>query len=338
MASAENQYKLPKPQNYMERDRFVSSVAGNPDVSLVDYLNSIGQPSDRASRDALAAQHGIQGSGTAEGNTALLNQLRGTGGVGGFATPSGARVGADGQLLSHGPASGATVQPERSPADIAFESYLKSLQPSDEETSARKYLNQLLTQSSLDQERALNMGETLGFATGEAGRVGRQNQIAIDAASRGLDALTGYSRQRQEAEKARLDYEQGKLKQETRPGFGLSPGQERWEYDPKTGQFVQVAKAPENMSDAEYKRWQVENLKSQITDRSTKSTDRGHYTIPPNARNQIMAYGVTPAQIEHLQEGIRKYGLNAVLDQEEEGFSNVLRKILDPAMGTYLGV
>lgn len=46
--------------------------------SIVDYLASTGQPSDFASRAALAEQSGIKNyTGTAEQNTQLLNQLRG---------------------------------------------------------------------------------------------------------------------------------------------------------------------------------------------------------------------------------------------------------------------
>lgn len=46
--------------------------------SIVDFLNSIGQPSNFAARAQLAAQNGIQGyTGTAAQNTQLLNQLRG---------------------------------------------------------------------------------------------------------------------------------------------------------------------------------------------------------------------------------------------------------------------
>lgn len=48
--------------------------------SIVDYLNSVGKPSDFASRSQLAAQYGIQGyTGTAEQNTQLLNAVRGSG-------------------------------------------------------------------------------------------------------------------------------------------------------------------------------------------------------------------------------------------------------------------
>lgn len=45
--------------------------------SIVDYLNSIAQPSDFASRAVMAAQHGITNyTGTAAQNTQLLNTLR----------------------------------------------------------------------------------------------------------------------------------------------------------------------------------------------------------------------------------------------------------------------
>lgn len=53
----------------------VSSYTG---PSIVDFLASVGQPNDFASRARLAAQNGIQNySGTASQNTQLLNTLRG---------------------------------------------------------------------------------------------------------------------------------------------------------------------------------------------------------------------------------------------------------------------
>ena len=51
-------------------------TGGNTSTSIIDYLNSIGQKSDRASRDKLAASFGIEDSGTIKGNTDLLNKLR----------------------------------------------------------------------------------------------------------------------------------------------------------------------------------------------------------------------------------------------------------------------
>jgi hypothetical protein len=48
-------------------------------VSIVDYLNSVGSPTDFNSRKALAMKNGIQNyTGTAQQNTQLLNTLRGT--------------------------------------------------------------------------------------------------------------------------------------------------------------------------------------------------------------------------------------------------------------------
>lgn len=94
--TAEFQTKNGRPPTQAELQAFVQNrAAGVPQVSqpqaptapkstytgssIVDYLNSIGQASDAASRAKLAAQNGITGyTGTAAQNTALLNKLRGT--------------------------------------------------------------------------------------------------------------------------------------------------------------------------------------------------------------------------------------------------------------------
>ena len=55
-------------------------ASGYTGVSIVDYLSSLGKPTDFSSRTALANQMGIQNyTGTAEQNTQLLNKLRGQG-------------------------------------------------------------------------------------------------------------------------------------------------------------------------------------------------------------------------------------------------------------------
>jgi hypothetical protein len=60
----------------------LTPVSGYTGVSIVDYLKSVGQPSDYASRAKLAASKGITNyTGTAEQNIQLLNMLRGTTGV-----------------------------------------------------------------------------------------------------------------------------------------------------------------------------------------------------------------------------------------------------------------
>jgi hypothetical protein len=86
--------------------------------------------------------------------------------------------------------------------------------PSDAENQASKYLSDLILQGKRDQEEALSRGETMGFATGEAARVNRNNQFAIDAAS---DAVNAFTRNRSSAtdmSKARVDFERGLLDQD----------------------------------------------------------------------------------------------------------------------------
>ena len=89
----------------------------------------------------------------------------------------------------------------------SYEKYLQTLTMSPEEIAAQKELNRLTSQAEQDQETALDRGETLGFATGEAARVAKNNNLAINAATRNLTALTGIRSANTEAVKARLDFE-----------------------------------------------------------------------------------------------------------------------------------
>jgi hypothetical protein len=109
----------------------------------------------------------------------------------------------------------------------AFQQYLSSLGPSTDETAATKYLNDLTLQAQKDQETALGRGETLGFATGEAARVGKNNSFAIDAASNALNALTSKRTALTDAEKAKVDYLKSLLPSDA--GFSLSPGENRYD-------------------------------------------------------------------------------------------------------------
>lgn len=78
--------------------------------SIVDYLNSLGQPSDFSSRATLAAQHGIQNyTGTAAQNTALLNTLRQNSGVIGGSTTGG--IGASSSAPASSSSTGQTGTP-----------------------------------------------------------------------------------------------------------------------------------------------------------------------------------------------------------------------------------
>lgn len=70
--------------------------------------------------------------------------------------------------------------------------YLEASTPSSEETAASKRLADLKLQASLDEERALNSGETSAFAGGEAQRVNRTNAMRLTAAAADLERLQTY--------------------------------------------------------------------------------------------------------------------------------------------------
>lgn len=126
--------------------------------------------------------------------------------VGNVQTPSGATVNTQTGGLIQAP----KVDPQQGYRD-AFQQYISALQPSSEESQARKYLSNLTLQQKKDQEEALNRGESLGFATGEAQRVNRNNAFAIEGASNALDAFTAQRQVMTEAQKARLDFEKSLL-------------------------------------------------------------------------------------------------------------------------------
>lgn len=145
-----------------------------------------------------------------------------------------------------GTANGMVQQSTPDPKDSyrsAFNQYIESLKPSNEETQARKYLSDLTLQSKRDQEEALNRGETLGFAAGEAQRVNRNNAFALEGAASAVDALTGSRTAMTEAQKARLAFEKDMMSSESEQNkpFELGEGQSRYEYDPVTKGYKQVA-------------------------------------------------------------------------------------------------
>lgn len=129
--------------------------------------------------------------------------------------------------------TGDPTKPETPPvlssADTAFASYLETLKPSPELTSAEQYLNTLTTQGKLDYEKALGTGETLGFATGEAGRVSRQNAILQQGASSNVQALIALNANRSKIGEARYNYEKAKLDRAQSGQFELSAGQSRYD-------------------------------------------------------------------------------------------------------------
>jgi len=158
-----------------------------------------------------------------------------------FTTPSGAKVNADtGRLADTSFGEGAFYNPPDSSARAttrsdpqasyrsAFDSYISSLQPSSKEQEAQKYLSGLLDTSRREEEKALQTGETLGFASGEASRVNRNRAFDIQAASDALSSLTGQRSAMTEAQKARLDFEKSLLG-DAAEGFTLGEGQRRFD-------------------------------------------------------------------------------------------------------------
>lgn len=141
----------------------------------------------------------------------------------------------------------------------AYDAYISSLVPSGSETTASKYLNDLILQSKKDQETALNSGETLGFASGEVARVNRNNQFAIDAATNGVNALTSARTATSNATKARADFEKSLLPSDA--SFSLSPGEARYDSSGKL-----IASAPAKAA-------------TTAAPKIIGSADKGYYTV-----------------------------------------------------------
>ncbi len=140
--------------------------------------------------------------------------------------------------------TGASSNPSLDTYKSSFDTYLKSLLPSDAETGAEKTLADLQLQAKKDQDYALDRpGQTLGFAAGEAQRVNRNNSYGIDAASNALNSLTGARTARTNATKAQLDFEKGLYDDSiaaAKPDYQtVSPGSTV--FDPKTGKAVYTA-------------------------------------------------------------------------------------------------
>lgn len=228
--------------------QFIASAASRAykGPSVVDYLNKSGFDSSPASRMTLAENYGVQGYNTRAGNgalnTALLTALRGGGaenppGTGGVATPAGGPM----TLTENGGTPAQTDTP-----DSAYKAYLASLTDNAEVSTAKRELNTLINNDKLAREKALNSGETMGFAGGEAQRVARNNALTIDAATNNLRLLTEGQGRNQDVAKAKYEYLANKEKEArtANPAFELSPGQKRYAYDPATKGYKEVASLP----------------------------------------------------------------------------------------------
>lgn len=202
-------------------------------------------------------------------------------------TPSGATVNADTGTVVTPPATD-----PKAAYGAAYQSYIQSLTPSSDVTAATAKLNADTLQSKKDQEEALNRGETLGFASGEAARVNRNNAFQTEADTNTLTALTGQSTARTNASKAQLDYEKSLLP--STDTFSLSPGETR--YDASGKQIATAAPKALTPSDqygtgaiGEYNFAKSQGYKGTFSDYQNEDANR-------NARAVAQPKSLTEAQ------------------------------------------
>lgn len=236
------------------KDQFVLNNAAKAyqGPSIVDFLNSAGYDSSASSRATLGAKNNITGTpGSADYNTRLLNALRSSQAPATTANGSNSTIGAMGGADA---TMGGVSSPAPTAEDMAFENYLKALQPSSETTAAKEFLARSVANSKLAQERALNSGETMGFASGEAQRVNRNNDLTISALKDTYDVLKSSDESKSAIEKARYEYSKAKKDAERAAAkdaadankpFKLSAGEKQYSWDEATKTYKVVGSMPE---------------------------------------------------------------------------------------------
>lgn len=179
-----------------------------------------------------------------------------------------------------------TVDPQAGYKD-AFNAYIQSLTPSADETTARDNLNKLMTQDRLDYEKALNSGDTLGYATGLAGQQARTAGIMEGGASSALDAITGQRTATSDAQKARVDFEKS-LIPSTPDSKPFQSGDNTYQYNPTTQTYDVVstkAAAPVSQpaSVQEYEYAKANGYKGTFTDYQNADANRKRSIAQPTA-------------------------------------------------------
>lgn len=178
-------------------------------------------------------------------------------------------------------------EPKSDPYRDAITAYISSLTPTAEEKSAQDYLNRISTQNRLDYEKALNQGETLGYATGLAGQQARTAGIQEAGASGTLSALTGQRSAMTQAQKARLDYEQS-LVPKPQEAYTLGAGEIR--YDAKDNKIaeggVKSLTLPASAQEFEYAK--LQGYKGDYSQYQTEDANRKRSIV------NINAAGLTP--------------------------------------------
>lgn len=87
----------------------------------------------------------------------------------------------------------------------AYKNYIGTQSNNSEVSEAKKYLNKLILDDKMAREKALNSGETMGFAGGEEARVAKNNAFAIDAATGNLGVLQEEQTNNQNVAKTQVD-------------------------------------------------------------------------------------------------------------------------------------
>lgn len=147
-------------------------------------------------------------------------------------TPSGAKVDVATGALQEGPAK----DPNQAYRD-AYQQYLRTITPSQEETQSREYLNKLLSGSQEAYDKAIAGGDTLGFALGQGAEAQRGFARPIEAASAALEGITGQRTAQSEAARLRAEFEGSLLPKASEP---IKVGDSLVQMNPQTGQYEEV--------------------------------------------------------------------------------------------------
>lgn len=204
----------------------------------------------------------------------------------------------------------------QSPTDIAFENYLKALTPSTEETQAKQYVDRLVADSKLANERALNSGETMGFASGEAQRVNRNNNLTIDAAKSAYDTTKSFRESRANVEKLRYEYNNSKATKAEKDNapFNLSEGQSRYTYDPETKQYKIVAAKAKTYAPKSVSQPKAVTAAQKLKDDINSAVEEQKQIVATGYGKGPRA-GVDPAQYKILLEDFqREHGSKGVAE------------------------
>lgn len=290
-----------------ERKKFVESAASKSykGPSVVDYLSMSGYDASPSSRQQLATDYNVSGydfSGAK--NTELMGKLRG---------------GAPGQGgVDVGTQSGTTTQPPTTPrtVDPDFQAYLDSLNETSEEKGAREYVSRLLSDSRAAHEKALQSGETMGFAQGEAARVKRNNDLTIDSASSAYDVIKSGRERQSSIAKLRYDYSKSIKDKEAEMNkpFELSEGQSRYVYNPTTKEYEAIAVKPKT-----YKPTTTPSVPKPTQTQQRNSDVNAVVDALEKAMKAKNQFGIDPTNYDYYtSEILREYGSTGVNELKKQ--------------------